>query len=374
MSFLKKRSRNHESFLIINPFGIGDVLFSTPLIRNLAENFPRARIYYLANRKTGPLLANHPLIKRVFVYERDEFTEQTKTSLWLGFKKYACFISEIRKEKIDTAIDLSLNTPYGFFAWAAGIKKRFGLEYKNRGIFLTRKLKIEGFCDKHVSEYYLDVLKLMGIQSHSCGMEVYVDRYSRDWTEEFLKKKEIEKNALIIGIAPCGGDAFGKDACIKRWPSNKFSLLIDRLMTELNAKIFIFAGPKEKIDVEVILEKASFRGNVYEFTGSSLSQTVALVDKCSLFIGNDTGPMRFADALNKKIVALFGPVDEKVYGPYPYAPDRTIVLKKDMACRPCYRKFRLAECRNNKKCLEDITVEEVFQSVRELLGKGKNKL
>ena len=105
---------NLESFLIINTFGIGDVLFSTPLIRNLKEFYPQSRIYYLCNKKTAPILRSNPLIHKTFVYERDEFVEAGKESFWKGLKKYLIFLSEIKKEKIDVALDLSLNTPFGF--------------------------------------------------------------------------------------------------------------------------------------------------------------------------------------------------------------------------------------------------------------------
>ena len=67
-----------KSFLLINPFGIGDVVFSTPLIANLKEKFPRARIFYLCNKKVYPILKNHPSIEKVFIYERDEFVRNRK--------------------------------------------------------------------------------------------------------------------------------------------------------------------------------------------------------------------------------------------------------------------------------------------------------
>ncbi len=367
MSSLRKKSKKYDAFLIINPFGIGDVLFTTPLIRNLADCFPQARIYYLANRKTAPLLVNHPLISKVFVYERSEFAAEEKKSRLAGLKKYAGFIKEIRNEKIDAAIDLSLNTPFGFIAMLAGIKERFGLDYKNRGLFLTRKLKIPGFCDKHVVEYYLSVLKLLGIEPKECGLEVYPGEQNREWARDYLKQNGISRGKLIFGIAPCGGDAFGKDANIKRWPADKFSALIVYLLKEYQADVFLFAGPKEKEDISKIINAAGNSPRIHEFTDCSLAQTVALLELCGLFIGNDTGPMRFADGLGKKIVALFGPVDEKIYGPYPYDEKRALVIKKDLDCRPCYRKMRLTPCQADKKCLKDIEVSEVAAAIKKLL-------
>lgn len=357
----------YKSFLIINPFGIGDVLFSTPFIRNIKENFPSAKVFYLCNRRTYPLLKNNPLIEKTFVYERDEVVAVRKRSKILWIKKIFAFISEIKKEKIDIALDLSLNSQFGFFAWSAGIKKRLGLDYKKRGWLLTKKIKIEGFQDRHVADYYLAVLELLNIKPKLYKLEVYPDAKSKFRADKFMAENRISKDELVIGIAPCGGEAFGKDAFVKRWPEEKFSSLIKRLILELKAKIFIFAGPEEKKEVFRIISSVGKLGSCYEFTNCSLEEIIALVDKCSLFIGNDTGPLRFADALDKKVIALFGPVDEKVYGLYPYNGRRHRIIKKDLPCRPCYKKFRLPECPYDRKCLKDISVEEVFNAVRGLL-------
>ena len=360
--------REYKSFLIINPFGIGDVLFSTPLIRNIKEEFPLAKIFYLCNKRTAPLLETNPLVYKTFVYERDDFDKLRKTSKALWIKTSMAFLSQIKKEKIDAALDLSLNSQFGFFAWYAGIKKRIGLDYKKRGRFLTHKIKIDGYNDKHVVEYYLDLLSLLGIDAKKCGLEVYPGRKSELWSNEFIDRENL-KGKLIIGIVPCGGEAFGKDAYIRRWPQDKFILLIRRMIKEFEATVFIFAGPKERKEVKSMLSslgEAALR--CYEFTSMSLNKIIALIDKCSLVVANDTGPMHFAQALGKKIVTMFGPVDERVYGPYFYKEGRTVVLKKDLPCRPCYKKFKLPACPYDKKCLKDISVNEVFDAAKRLIN------
>ncbi|MBN2119856.1 MAG: glycosyltransferase family 9 protein [Candidatus Omnitrophica bacterium] len=354
------------SFLIINPFGIGDVLFSTALIRNLRDNFPESKIFYLCNRRADSILSSHLLIHKTFIYERDEFEGIKKKSKLLWFRAFREFISQIRKEEIDICLDLSLNSQFGFFAWLAGIKKRFGLNYKKRGRFLTKKIPISGYEDKHVAEYYLDLLRLLDIEPQERKLEITVDPECKTWADKFIDSKGL-RGVLIIGVAPCGGQAFGKDAYIKRWPEANFSALVKRLVDELGAKIFIFAGPGEKKETFNIINLSQRPQSCFEFTDYPLEKIVALVEKCSLFIGNDTGPLRFANAFSKKIVALFGPVDDKVYGLYPHDSGKYAVLKKDLPCRPCYKKFKLPLCPYDKKCLRDIKVDEVLEAVRALI-------
>lgn len=356
-------------FLVINPFGIGDVLFSTAMLRCLKNALPQARLYYLGNRKTAALLKSHPLIEDVVVYERDDFVAARRRSFWQWLKMFTAFIGRIRSLRCDTAIDLSLNTQYSFFAWLAGIRSRVGLDYKRRCRFLMKKLPITGYNEKHVAAYYLDVLNLIGIVPQPYPLEIVPDDQTRKWAAEEIARRGITASAKVIGIAPCGGDAFGKDAYIKRWPAEHYSQVIARLLDDPQVNIFIFAGPKEKQDVEAILQVVpqALRSRVFEFCDATLPQTVALVERCCLFISNDTGPLRFADGLGKKIIALFGPVDERVYGPYPLQAGRTVVLSRPLECRPCYRRFRLAGCAHDRRCLREISVEEVLKAARRLL-------
>ena len=126
-----QRPHSLEKVLIINIFGIGDVLFSTPIISNIKAAFPDCFIGYICNKRTAPLLSANPKINKIFLYDRDEFN-QTYTKSRIAFlRKITNILCEIRKEKFDTVIDLSLNTHAQFFIWLLGIKTRVGFNYKN---------------------------------------------------------------------------------------------------------------------------------------------------------------------------------------------------------------------------------------------------
>jgi len=352
-----------KSFLIINPFGIGDVLFSTPLVRSLKENFPSSKIFYLCNRRAYPVLEDNPLINKIFVYERDEFDAIKKVSKLSWIKRIIGFVLEIKKENIDIVVDLSLNSQFGFFAWFAGIRKRIGFDYKKRGRFLTEKIKINGFEGKHVIEYYLDLLQFLKVKPLSLHTELFVNEGDKLWSKDFLKSHNINKENIFICIVPGGGESFGSNAYRKNWPLDNFVKLSECLQKNLKIKLCILLGPKEKE-----IGKAFNQGsNLVVFSPSTVMQASAIIDRCNLFISNDSGLLRVANALDRKIVTIFGPVDEKTYSPYPFDSKKHVVIKKDLPCRPCYKKFRLPECLYQLKCLKDITVEEVFDSVKSLI-------
>ncbi len=353
-----------RSFLVMNPFGIGDVLFSTPLVRQLHEAHPGAKIYYLCNRRTSTFLKNHPLITKLFIYERDEFRAAEKRSFWEGAWMLVSFLFSIWKEHIDVAIDLSLNSKFGLYAILAGIPVRVGFDHKKRGRFLSRKLPLAGFDSKHVAEYYLDVLSLIGITPRISPMEIYSDEASWEWAA-----KAITPGKLVIGIAPCGGQTFGSSAGVKRWPEDHFASLINRLVERFRPQILLFAGPNERTEIAAILTQLTPAAKevTREFSESTLLQLIALTAHCDLFVSNDTGPLRFADAQGKKSVSFFGPVDERVYGPFPLSAERHRVLTSPVSCRPCYNRFRLSECHHQVVCMTGVSVEEAFRACEELL-------
>jgi ADP-heptose:LPS heptosyltransferase len=98
-----------------------------------------------------------------------------------------------------------------------------------------------------------------------------------------------------------------------------------------------------------------------------LEGLIAIINNLQILITNDGGPLHIAVALGKKTVSFFGPVDPKVYGPYPTDENRHIILTKNLDCSPCYNKFRISGCLRNKECLEAIDVQQALDAIKRLL-------
>ena len=96
-----KTLKNYKKILFINPFGIGDVLFTTPLLDNIKDTLPEAKIGYLCNRRAFEALENNPSIDKIFIYERDEFVNEQKKSFWKWLSKTMAFINDIKQEKYE---------------------------------------------------------------------------------------------------------------------------------------------------------------------------------------------------------------------------------------------------------------------------------
>jgi ADP-heptose:LPS heptosyltransferase len=336
-----------EKFLIINPFGIGDCLFTTPVIRALKESRPGCFIGYWCNERVAGLLNGQPGIDRVFALSRGDIKR-----IYRGFRRIAvlgALIKEIRRERFDTAIDFSLDGRYGLWSRLAGIKRRIGFDYKGRGRFLTHRVPLTGYSGTHAIEHYAGLLKFIGIDPQDRRLRLEIN-------------KESAVPAGAIGIAMGGGASWGRDAVYKQWPAGKFRELVGVLVKNDGTKVVLLGSLDEKALAGVIAQEG-----VTDLTGKlGLPELAAAIKRLKLLICNDGGPMHMAVALGVSTVSVFGPVDEKEYGPYP--PDkRHIVVGKDLSCRPCYKNFRFPGCSNERRCLEDITVDEVYRKVKELL-------
>ncbi|MDP2922108.1 MAG: glycosyltransferase family 9 protein [Candidatus Omnitrophota bacterium] len=349
-----------KNILIINPFGIGDVLFSTPLVSAIKEQYPDSYIAYICNLKTEEILITNPAINEVFVFERDEYRNLWKESKIATIKKFLGFWGEIKKRKFDIVFDLSLGKEYAFFCWRVGIKDRRGFNYKGRGRFLNHKIPFDGFNDKPVVEYYLD---LLGVAERSSAPTVLITTdEDRRYIDNFLTQSGIKENDILIGIAPGGGMSFGsKNQDRRRWGVKKFSELADKIIEKFNAKVVLIWGPGEEKIVQEIASLMKQKPLIAPAT--KIREMAELCKRCKLVICSEGGPLHIANSQDVKTISIFGPVDEKAYGPYPKG-EKNIIVTSIVDCRPCYKKFKLPDC-EHKKCLEDISVEEVFGVVLE---------
>jgi lipopolysaccharide heptosyltransferase II len=357
----------YKKILIINPFGIGDVLFTTPIIRVLRDAFASIKIGYLCNRRTAPLLENNSQLDSVFVYERDEFEELRKISFLGWAKKYRTFLGQLRKEHFDLVFDFSLNSKFGFFSWYAGIKERIGYDFKKRGRFLTKKIKLTAYDSRHIVEYYVNLLKYAGIpEIDSRGLELYIGEEDKRKAAEILTRENVRGSDTLIGIVPGAGRSWGERAVFKHWPAGKFSQLADKIVELLGGKIIILGDSSEQALTKEVIR--TLRHKPIDLTGkTSIRELAGVLIRMRLVVTNDGGPLHMAAALGVKTVSIFGPVDEKVYGPYPPSDKHIVITNKNITCRPCYKNFRFGGCSYNLSCVKDITVDEVFTAVKGLL-------
>ncbi len=370
----RSSQRDPERILIVNPFGIGDVLFTTPLVRAIRRAFPESHLGYLCNRRTERILNDSPHLDELFIYEKDELVELWRTSRWRCLQQLGALIQRVRRARFDLVVDLSLGERYSFLLAVLGIRRRLGFNYRNRGRFLTESLPIDGYHDDHVVEYYRRLLHFFGIRLLDGSLELCVSDEERRWAHQWLAERRLaDSGRPVIGIIPAGGVSWGVDAPFRRWSFEGFAAVGDALAERYGAHVILFGEVKDAALCATVARLMQYPA--IDVSGqTTLKQFVSLLARLDLVICNDGGPLHLAVSQKVKTVSIFGPVDPRVYGPYPKDEMKHWVIRKaELPCRPCYHQFKLPPCPYERACLMAIEPDEVVAACTMLLRQDADR-
>jgi heptosyltransferase-2 len=242
---------------------------------------------------------------------------------------------------------------------ATGASIRVGLGDAD---FLTHAAPDAGFGGRHEVDYWLDVVALLGA-THPCPrLELHLD-----WKELDAAQRHWEALGLagrrVVAIHP-GSGAF---SVARRWPPERYAEVGDALAGD-GCAIAVVAGPGE----ERLLERvsAAMRAPATALQGVGDPRVLAaLLRRCRLFVGNDSGVMHLAATVGVPCVGVFGLSNHRAWGPYP--PERHRVVRLDLPCSPClYPDFRLGTPQGcaARTCLMDLPAQPVLAAARDLLA------
>jgi lipopolysaccharide heptosyltransferase II len=333
----------NKRILIFNVNWLGDVLFSTAAIRNIRYNYPQSFIACIIPPRCLAVLEGNENLNEIIVF--DEAGQHKGIFGKIGF------VLELRKRKFDVVFLLHRSFSRALITMLAGIRERIGYYTSKRSFVLTKKFIAPELTSVHRIEYYLNLIKLAGLTVRDRHTDFFVTNRDMESVEEFLVKHSINEDDFLVGINP------GGNWDPKRWPKENFSHLADRLVKDFSAKIIITGGFKDLGIANDI--KAGMKTEPIIACGKfDLKQFAVLAKIFNLFITADSGPLHIANAVGaRKIIAIFGPTDPKITGPYP--ADNAVILRKDTGCKiPCY----VVNCPDNK-CMKAVTVSDVIEKL-----------
>ena len=339
-----------KKILIFNVNWLGDVLFSTPVIRNVRRNFPDAFIACAIPPRCLPVLQDNPYLDEIIVFDEKRGVK--------GIAAMIAFCGKLRRKKFDRVYLLHRSLSRALIAFFAGIPERIGYRTGKRDFLLTRALVPPDIRATHRADYYLEVIRRAGLRVSDRHTDFPVTAAHLDKADAIVGGFCAD-NDFLVGVNPGGNWA------PKRWPKENFSQLVRRLVDEFGAKVVITGGPEyAALASEIIRE--SGRAALSVCGGCGLKEFAALSRSFDLFITADSGPLHIAAASNvKHIIALFGPTDPKLTGPV--QAERTVILQKGVGCRiPCYE----TDCPDNR-CMKAISVDDVIEQVRKIRGSAR---
>lgn len=265
----------------------------------------------------------------------------------------------------DLLIDLSLQREYSFYGcFFLRIPKRIGFNFKNRGIFLTRSLPlVNGFEGAHAVDFYSDLGKLIGLEIEDRFLEFYLSKQDYEELEGVFRRNSISSSTRFLVVAPGGGESWGREAVLKRWPAENFSELLLAMKSRTDYEKVLVVGSRDERQVGEEIQRIVTLPVVNLAGELSLGGCAAVLSKALLLLANDGGLVHLARALHVPCIAFYGPVDPRIYGPYPPSPEAVSVLKENLPCQPCYRRFRYNSACVDRECLTSLTPLEVVTAL-----------
>lgn len=338
---------NIKNILIVRLSSLGDVLLTTPMIKDTKSAYPNATVNFVVQNTYEDIIKYNPNIDQLFLYDRN-FSEEE----FINFKN-----------------TLTENLPHKKYDIVFDLQKNRRSQKITKGISETiRKVDKRRLAKLLLVNFKVDIFKLpimMPDVYRNTGSD-YFEKES-DKLEFWLKgEKDYKKEKFSIppkkiGFAP------GSQHFTKRWLPTYFGMLGKLLHKEFKSEIHIF-GSKEEQKYAIEIEDFV---NIYDHTGKyTIYETAEIIDEMDLFITNDSGLQHVAAARQIPTISIFGSSSKK-FGFTPYGTKSLIIENNDINCRPCSHIGRAKCPKGHFRCMIDLSPELVLGDILSFLDKIK---
>ena len=292
---LRKKPTEIKKVLIIRIEEIGDVILTTPFVRELKNNFKRAEIHVLCKNSTKELFESNTYINKIHICEKSWLDSS------LNFNYFISLIKFLKKEKYDLAFDLHPDPRNIILAFSVS-KYALGFSYRGLGFLLYRSLQ---FKNAHIIEQNLNLLRKLKLNITSSELQFYYSKKDEQTINQFLNKNKI-KNFIVMHP--------GTRRSEKKWSTSKWIELCKDFIGK-DYKILLTGSKDERDYNKSIVEIVNKKKAIINVAGkTSLSQLGILIKNSLLFIGPDTGALHIARAVETPLIGLFASENPNIWG------------------------------------------------------------
>ena len=322
LALVRRRSRlpdKCQKILLVRLDRIGDFVLSTPFLRNVRELFPSAEVVILGRGFARELLHGGTLVDRLLV---------------LDHRGDAAILRGLASEKYDLAVDLH----YDYALTTALLTRRararcsVGFDIGGRGACFD--IAVPARERKHFIEETFDILRAIGLQPRNCPPELSLPPQAHEDAAGLISREGV--TGRYAAFHPGGFYA------AQRWPAAQFAQLADLIAGIGLAPVFL-GGHDDLPLLRAIAGVMTARAVLV--CGQGIGVSAAVIAHSTLFVGNNSGPLHIACAMNVPSISTMGPTDPVRFWP---ASERAQVLRA--------------------KSVEGISVKEMFAAAKTALA------
>lgn len=335
-----------KRIIVIKLWAMGESIITLPLIHALKKRYPQATIDVLARDRVKAVFAGNSDVRGV-----------------LSAEPFSLLRLIFKLRSYDIAIDCEpyLNESALLAWWLA--KRRIGFSHGIRSLLYTDRITYND--EQHIVLTYMDLGSLLGISGVPERLvPLATSRADEKRVDNLFKEWGVKKGNLLICIAP--GSAESSQSRI--WSPKRFAKVADALVKEFLAKIIIIGTKGDKQYAEEIIKNMKYT-QINALGETTVKESAALLKRCTLTIGNDSGPMHLSAAMGTPTIGLFCPNTPVRWAPY--GPGNEYVYKP-MFPKPCINTHlgQLPDCTGHKH-MSQITSEDVLQKARRMLARSR---
>ena len=347
LTYFFKRNTNRSSaldapdrkvkFLIVRFSSIGDIVLTTPVIRNLRKKFPGAIIHYLTKKKFAGIVQSNPYLDKVILLEDD-------------IKKT---IEDLETEDYDHIIDLHHNLRTLRIRNSLRKVPFHSFNKLNIQKWIFTNFKINLLPHEHIVDRYMATISHLGVVNDGLGLDYFIPE------NEVVKEGDLPFShthgyvAIVIGAAHN----------TKKLPVEK----LQELVQKINHPIILLGGKEDFVNGETIAASDTIK--IYNACGKfSLNESADIVRNASLVVSHDTGMMHIAAAFKKNILSVWGNTVPS-FGMVPYQTSYEVFQVNKLRCRPC-SKTGFDKCPlGHFKCMKQQNMNTIAEKVHSLVKK-----
>ncbi len=336
--------------LIISPNWIGDAVMAQPLLKLLHDKHPERPIDVLAPGWAAPVWRA--------MREVDTVLEAPFRHGALQLRERREYATMLRRRGYADAYVLPNTLKFALIPWLAGIPRRVGYKGEMRYGLLNVMHHDERSAPRPMVSFYA---ALANAPARTVPPPSALPRPSlfvpEDKIGEAVSRAGLRMERPLVVFAP--GAEFGS---AKRWPAAYFAELANTIQQECSdAQVALLGSAKDK---DVCNEIVSLAPGVRNLAGvTALDEAIALIARADAMVSNDSGLLHIASALNRPVVAIYGPTDPNHAPPF---SDIAKSLYLGLDCAPCKER----ECPlGHHRCMKEISAGMVWEPVKVMLAK-----
>ncbi len=330
-----------EKILCIQLKQIGDVLMITPAVRSLALSRPDAEIHILTQTPSNQIFEHNPHVSKVHLYPGSEKIGDVFS-----------VIRRIRNERFSIVIDFFGLPKTALLARLSGAPVRIGFDRPGRSMFYTHPVRTSS-AHSYSALKDSHLLTELGIDSVDPKLDFFIGPKDVGTADQILKTLQLDQERPLVSVSPVSRKDY------KVWPAENFAETCDFLIETYGAQILFLWGPGEYHFIQDVRDKMRHAA-LDDYDIPTISETVALLQKVDLHIGNDNGPMHFAISIGVKTVSIFGRPLMRNW--IPPDQEKHLAVEFDPGCK---EKCHYPKC--ELECIREVSVTPVIEKVTLLL-------